>query len=63
MIEYQNTKTNSLIRIPENIKIQDVDDYSYLIKRMIHHDNCLIKNRAQKLVNCLTQVKRMKEVQ
>lgn len=62
MLQYKNTKTNSLINIPENLKLQDVDDYTYLIKMMIYHDEQLIKNEAQKLVNCLTQVKLMKEV-
>lgn len=33
MLRYQNTKTNSLINIPDNIKIKDVDDYAYLIKK------------------------------
>lgn len=62
MLQYKNTKTNSFINIPDNIKLKDVDDYAYLIKMMIYHDEFLIKDKAQKLANCLTQVKSMKEV-
>ena len=61
MLRYQNTKTNSLINIPDNIKIKDVDDYAYLIKMMIHHDEQLLKNKQQQLLNCLIQVKQRKE--
>lgn len=61
MLQYKNTKTNSLINIPDNIELKDVDDYAYLIKMMIYHDDYLIKDSAQKLVNCLTQVKFKKE--
>ena len=61
MFRYQNTKTNSLISIPDNIKIKDVDGYAYLIKMMIYHDEWLIKQKQQELVNCLTQVKTRKE--
>lgn len=57
MLEYKNTKTNSLIHIPDNIKLSDVDNYAYLIKMMIYHDNYLIKDKMQKLVNCLVQVR------
>lgn len=61
MLRYQNTKTNSLINVPDNIKIKDVDDYTYLIKMMIYHDEWLIKQKQQQLVNCLVQVKHRKE--
>lgn len=57
MLEYRNTKTNSLIHIPDDLKLSDVDNYAYLIKMMIYHDNYLIKDKMQKLVNCLVQVK------
>lgn len=60
MIRYQNSKTNSLINIPDDIKIKDVDDYAYLIKLMIYHDEWLIKQEQQRLVNCLTQIKQKK---
>ena len=61
MLRYQNTKTNSLINIPDNIKISEVDDYSYLIKMMIYHDELLIKQKMQELANCLEQVRQRKE--
>ena len=57
MLEYKNTKTNSLISIPDNIKLSDVDNYAYLIKMMIYHDNYLIKDKIQKLANCLVKLK------
>lgn len=60
MLRYQNAKTNSLINIPD-IKIKDVDDYAYLIKMMIYHDECLLKQKQQQLANCLIQVKQRKE--
>lgn len=63
MLRYQNTKTNSLINIPDDIKIKDVDDYAYLIKMMIHNDERLIKQKQQELVNCLTNVKNKKSFQ
>lgn len=61
MLIYKNKKTNSLINIADNIKIKDVDDYAYLIKMMIHHDEQLLKNKQQQLLNCLIQVKQRKE--
>ena len=61
MLRYQNTKTNSLINIPDNTKIKDVDDYAYLIKMMIYHDEWIIKQKNQQLLNCLIQVKQRKE--
>ena len=61
MLRYQNTKTNSLINIPDDIKISNVDDYAYLIKMMIYHDEWLVKQKIQELVNCLEQVKQRKE--
>ena len=61
MLRYQNRKTNSLINIPDDVKIKDVDDYAYLIKIMIHHDELLIKQKNQQLLNCLIQVKQRKE--
>ena len=61
MLRYQNTKTKSLINVPDNIKIKDVDDWAYIIKMMIYHDELLIKQKQQQLVNCLTQVKQKKE--
>lgn len=61
MLEYRNSKTDSLIRIPDDLELQDIDDYAYLIKMMIYNDKRLIKNKIQKLVNCLSQVKYMKE--
>lgn len=61
MLRYQNTKTNSLISIPDNIKIKDVDDYAYLIKMMIYHDEWLIKQKQLQLANCLKQVKIIKQ--
>ena len=61
MLRYQNTKTNSLINVPYNIKISEVNDYAYLIKMMIQHDEWLIKQKQQELASCLTQVKQRKE--
>lgn len=60
MLQYKNSKTNSLIQIPE-LTLKDVNDYTYLIKIMIYNDERLIKNKMQKLANCLSQVKRLKE--
>ena len=58
MLQYKNTKTNSLFNVPDNLKIQDVDDWAYVIKMMIYNDERLIKNATQKLANCLIQIKR-----
>lgn len=58
MLQYKNTKTNSLFNVPDNLKIQDVDDWAYVIKMMIYNDERLIKNATQKLANCLMQIKR-----
>ena len=57
MLKYRNAKTNSLINVPDDLKLSDVDDYAHLIKMMIYHDNYLIKDKMQKLANCLVQVK------
>lgn len=56
MLEYKNKKTGSLLHMPGEISINEMDDYSYLIKMMIYNDNRIIKNKMQGLVNCLTQV-------
>lgn len=58
MLEYKNKKTGSLWRMPGEISVNEMDDYSYLIKLMIYNDNRLIKKEMQDLVNCLVQVKR-----
>ena len=63
MLRYQNSKTNSLINIPDDIKIKDVDDWAYIIKMMIYNDERLIKQKQQELVNCLTNVKNKKILQ
>lgn len=57
MLEYQNKKTGSLWRMPGEISINEMDDYSYLIKLMIYNDNRIIKNKMQELANCLVQVR------
>ena len=35
MLRYENRKTNSLINIPEEINLSNIEDYTYLIKMMI----------------------------
>lgn len=57
MLRYENRKTNSLINIPEEITLSNIEDYTYLIKMMIYHDEKIIKNKMQQLVNCLEQIK------
>ena len=57
MLRYENRKTNSLINIPEEINLSNIEDYTYLIKMMIYNDEKIIKNKMQQLVNCLEQIK------
>lgn len=57
MLRYENRKTNSLINIPEEIDLSNIEDYTYLIKMMIYNDEKIIKNKMQQLVNCLEQIK------
>ena len=57
MLRYENRKTNSLINIPEEINLSNIEDYTYLIKIMIYNDEKIIKNKMQQLVNCLEQIK------
>lgn len=57
MLRYENGKTNSLINIPEEITLSNIEDYTYLIKMMLYHDEKIIKNKMQQLVNCLEQIK------
>ena len=57
MLRYENEKTGSLINIPGNINLFDIEDYTYLIKMMIYNDEKIIKNKMQQLVNCLEQIK------
>lgn len=57
MLRYENRKTNSLINIPEDINLSNIEDYTYLIKMMIYNDEKIIKNKMQQLVNCLEQIK------
>lgn len=61
MLRYENEKTNSLINIPERITLSDIEDYTYLIKMMIYHDEKIIKNKMQQLVNCLEQIRTKKK--
>lgn len=58
MLRYENRKTNSLINIPEEINLSNIEDYTYLIKMMIYNDEKIIKNKMQQLVNCLEQKNR-----
>ena len=58
MLRYENRKTNSLINIPEELTLSNIDDYTYLIKMMIRHDEKIIKNKMQQLANCLEQIKK-----
>lgn len=58
MLRYENRKTNSLINIPEEINLSNIEDYTYLIKMMIYNDEKIIKNKMQQLVNCLEQIKK-----
>ena len=44
MLRYENRKTNSLINIPEEINLSNIEDYTYLIKMMIYNDEKIIKN-------------------
>lgn len=60
MLRYENTKTKSLLIIPDNLDIKDIDDYAYLMKMMVYNDKRIIKNRMQDLANCLVQVKEKK---
>lgn len=57
MLEYKNKKTGSLWHMPGDIRINEMDDYSHLIKLMIYNDNRIIKKKMQELANCLVQVK------
>lgn len=57
MLEYKNSKTGSLWHMPGDIRINEMDDYSHLIKLMIYNDNRIIKKKMQELANCLVQVK------
>ena len=57
MLRYENRKTNSLINIPEEINLSNIEDYTYLINMMIYNDEKIIKNKMQQLVNCLEQIK------
>lgn len=57
MLRYENRKTNSLINIPEEMNLSNIEDYTYLIKMMIYNDEKIIKNKMQQLVNCLEQIK------
>lgn len=57
MLRYKNTKTGSLMEIPDNITISEVDDYAYLMKMMIYNDNRIVKQKMQGLVNCLEEIK------
>lgn len=61
MLRYENRKTNSLINIPEEINLSNIEDYTYLIKMMIYHDEKLVKNKIRQIVNCLEQIKANKE--
>ena len=61
MLRYENKKTNSLINIPEKITLSNIEDYTYLIKMMIYHDEKIIKNKMQQLVNCLAQIRTKKK--
>ncbi len=61
MLRYENEKTGSLINIPGNINLFDIEDYTYLIKMMIYHDEKLVKNKIRQIVNCLEQIKANKE--
>lgn len=63
MLRYENRKTNSLINIPEEITLSNIEDYTYLIKMMLYHDEKIIKNKMQQLVNCLEQIKNKGEQQ
>lgn len=61
MIRYENSKTKSLLNIPEDdIRIGEIDDWAYIMKMMIYNDQRIIRNRMQDLVNCLVQVKEKK---
>lgn len=57
MLEYKNNKTGSLWRMPGEISLSEMDDYSHLIKLMIYNDNRIVKNKMQELTNCLVQVR------
>ena len=61
MLRNKKKKTGSLLNFPGELKLKDVDDYAYLIKMLISNDERLIKNKQQKLANCLIQVKKRKE--
>lgn len=61
MLRYENRKTNSLINIPEEINLSNIEDYTYLIKMMIYNDEKLVKNKIRQIVNCLEQIKANKE--
>lgn len=60
MLRYENSKTKSLLIVPENITIKEVDDWAYIIKMMIYNDNRIIKDEMQKLIACLNQIKNKK---
>ena len=57
MLEYKNNKMGSLWRMPGEISLSEMDDYSHLIKLMIYNDNRIVKNKMQALANCLVQVR------
>lgn len=56
MLRYENKKTGSVLNIPEDIKIKDVNDYSYLIRMMIYNDERIIKKQVIKLTNSLRNI-------
>ena len=58
MLRYENKKTGTLLNIPEEQRIEDVDDWMYIIKMLVYNDKRLIKEKMTNLVNVLSKIKK-----
>ena len=56
MLRYENKKTGSLLNIPDEQKISDMDDWSQMIKLMIWNDNRLMKEKMTQLATVLNNI-------
>ena len=60
MLKYENCKTKSLLNVPGNLKISEVDDWAHVIKMMIWNDERLVKHQMTKLAISLNNLKTIK---
>lgn len=53
-------KTGSLLNVPGEQKISEIDDWGQIIKLMIYNDERIIKSNLKKLATVLNNIKEAK---